>query len=611
MRRARGMMAALARSGMLLAGLVLGAASHASMLGPEGQPDLDRMIEQRPGSGDWLEVEELSQVVSLLRDDERGAAKQRLAAYLRSEPDDPRGWELSGVILMEEGKLESARQSFQRAISIDRGRINALGNLAVVLLLEGETERAEAGLRQTLALKPDHHLALAYLGWLEESRGRMDEAIELYERLIHDSGWDAADRITHTHLSLAGLYLRAGAFAEIEDLLEPRIDDGTLDSFPAAGVLLGIAFIEQGEPARARTVLDSASERLADDNPVYQLAMGALRWAEGDPDEAMARLAAVAETHPRYAVQAHVQRARIATASGNGDEAVDALTGALTAADRAAVPAILQTAVGLLVELGRQDAGARLIAGQLERHPEDARLHHAAAQLQVRLGREDDALATAETLVRLQPDGAQGHHFAGRIAEAAGEPERAEEHYRRAMDNDPGHLDAWVRLAALRTEQDDMEAAREILQQALDENPDSPALHFEQASVLDEMHRAGEANEHYRRVLEQVPDHYPSLNNLAMNLITEGGDPDEARELAARAHEAAPDQPWVTATYGWALLKSGEVDRAIALLSEAVEQDPEDGTLRYYLASAYEEKGQTEMAEEQFRRADELGYHVH
>jgi len=596
---------------VVVAGLVVGGALHASVLVPSERPEPDAIGGAGAASGDWVEVEGLQEVVRLLSSGERDAARQRLAQYLRDNPEDPRGWELSGVILMEQGKLEPARQSFQRAIVLDQGRVNALGNLAVVLLLEGETERAEAGLRQTLALDPDHHLALAYLGWLEQSRGRVERAIEAYERLVHDSDWQGAGRLTSIHLSLAGLYLRSGAFDEVVDLLEPGIDDAALDRLPGAGLLLGIAFIERGEPARARPVLERIRGRLARDNPVYALALGALAWAEGRPDEAMDQLADVAEEHPGHAVQAQVQRARIAAASGNADQAVDALHRALAAADRAAVPAVLHSGVELLVRHGRQEAGGRLVADQLERYPEDARLHHAAAQLQLRLERPAEALATAEALVRLQPDSARGHHFAGRIAEAAGEPARAEAHYRHAVDEEPAFIDSWTRLAALRTGAGEMEAATEVLERALTENPGNPVLHFELGTVLEARHRFDAANAHYRRVLQQAPDHLASLNNLAMNLLAEGGDKAEARELAARAHEIAPDDAVVSATYGRALLESGEVDRALELLENAVERAPRDGTLRYFLASAYEEKGRTERAQEEFRLADDLGYHVH
>jgi hypothetical protein len=92
----------------------------------------------------------------------------------------------------------------------------------------GETERAELGLRETLALNPMEPLALAHLGWLSEMRGNWPEAMQHYERLLASGA--LANQLTPFHVSLASLHLRHAAFEHVIRVLEPFRPEGVLVS---------------------------------------------------------------------------------------------------------------------------------------------------------------------------------------------------------------------------------------------------------------------------------------------------------------------------------------------------------------------------------------------
>jgi len=217
----------------LLAGLVLSSGTVRAIPMESGMPELRNVIpnlstlESDALDGDDARVEILQRIVDLLQENQHEQARQLLAEYLRRIPDDPAAWELSDTVLMAEGRFDVARQALQRSLSLQSGRISALSKLAVVLLYEGEIERAETGLREILALDPNDALSLGYLAWLEETRSRYPEAISLYERLLFGERW-TGDGLTQLHVSLAGLYLSAGAFQQVLDLLEPKLDDNAL-----------------------------------------------------------------------------------------------------------------------------------------------------------------------------------------------------------------------------------------------------------------------------------------------------------------------------------------------------------------------------------------------
>ncbi len=568
-------------------------------------PNLSMTLEPGAFEGDDAQVEMLTRIVGLLQDGDRDRARQFLAEYLRRIPDDPGAWELSGIILMEEGRFDVARQALQRSVALHPRRVSALSKLAVVLLQEGEIERAETGLRETLALDPNDTLSLAYLAWLEESRGRYPEAISLYERLLFGERW-TAEGLTQLHLPLAGLYLRTGAYRQALDLLEPGLDDNTLRALPAAGLIQGIALIEMRRVSDAKAVLERVEQVLPDDEPTLQLARGVLIWAEGDDDAAIAALQRVATQHPQLAMQADYQRARIEAARGNGDAAMQVMFDVARTAGPDAVPGIAHSLTELLLENDQRTHAQQSITRFLEQHPDHARLHYWAAESLRRMGDNNGALAAADRVIELQPAFQAPYHLAGLIARQSGNPEMAERYYRRALERDSNSLEAWISLAALNVERGSIDQALAALREGLEHTGQHPALLFEEASVLEALGETASANTNYRRILEQQPTHYPSLNNLALNLIALGGGSREALELATRAYELAGEEVQVQATYGWALLNAGQAQQALPLLESAVERAPDDGTMHHYLASAYEALGREDEARQHFLRASEL-----
>ena len=116
--------------------------------------------------------------------------------------------------------------------------------------------------------------------------------------------------------------------------------------------------------------------------------------------------------------------------------------------------------------------------------------------------------------------------------------------------------------------------------------------------------REDAAADRYRRTIAVEPDHWPSLNNLAV-ILTEEGDLDEALRLARRASELAPDEAAATDTLGQAMFRAGDPE-ARAVLARAVEQDPRGAIYRLHLARAEAAAGDVEAARMQAATALEL-----
>ena len=78
----------------------------------------------------------------------------------------------------------------------------------------------------------------------------------------------------------------------------------------------------------------------------------------------------------------------------------------------------------------------------------------------------------------------------------------------------------------------------------------------------------------YELVLKFEPDNIFALNNLAL-MYHAANDP-RSMTLATHLYEVAPDNPQHMDTYGWLLLETGEIERALALLKKATNSEPND-----------------------------------
>ncbi len=85
-----------------------------------------------------------------------------------------------------------------------------------------------------------------------------------------------------------------------------------------------------------------------------------------------------------------------------------------------------------------------------------------------------------------------------------------------------------------------------------------------------------------------------ALNNLAWEYF-QVGDP-RAEETARKAHELAPANAAVADTLGWIQVNTGKLEEGITLLRRAVELSNGRAQVRYHLAAALAQAGDTEEA---------------
>ncbi len=154
-----------------------------------------------------------------------------------------------GERALERGDAEQARARFERAVAADPGSVAARTALVRALVAEGETERAHEMLLPLLEREPPDAGALLEMARIDEARGDPAAARTWLERgLEHDPG-----RL-ELHAALARLTGPAprGLGSDPVGLADAHPYD------PRALVAAGEALLAQGQPGRARDLLESA-----------------------------------------------------------------------------------------------------------------------------------------------------------------------------------------------------------------------------------------------------------------------------------------------------------------------------------------------------------------
>ncbi len=305
-----------------------------------------------------------------------------------------------------------------------------LNNRGALFLKQGSPRRALNTLTQAVELAPDLPDAQFNIGLVQARLGRHDEAVAAFARAA-ELGFDQVDLHVAQGLSLRAQNRYAQAVAAF---------DRALQTMPLRADL----HLHRGEVLRAMGSLDSA---LASFDTAARLdtSLGA----------------------------AHRYRGELLAASGDQHEAALAYERAVRI-DPADVTALVGQAEALR-RLERFDAATAALQQALSRSPRNSRAHYILASVAEAGGDEHLAASARQNFQRLTE--ARRHFDQGQVYARRGQFDEADDELSRAIEVDPEFADAWLRLGALRLEDDRPQAAIETLLQVAALWPEHPEVH--------------------------------------------------------------------------------------------------------------------------------------
>jgi putative PEP-CTERM system TPR-repeat lipoprotein len=486
--------------------------------------------------------------LALLTHGNLGSGVKELERALETQPDDPQT--NLGLVLgyLGNGQFDKAYKAAERLKAARPGNAVSRDFMALALLGKGEAERAFSLLEQVQADNPGDPISGLLLASRAERQGKAGDARAMYNVILQHHPEQREAR-----MRLAQLERRTGNRERAQGLLRKAVENSP--EAPGPRSALARLHLEHGEAAAALDVAESGLQSRPD-HPGLLEAKGRAQLALERPSYAVETFRRLAKGSPESA-PSHLLLGKAYLQAGQPEKGREALEEAV-AADPEFAPARIILA-RLLLRQNRTDRAGEVIGGLREDYPDSPRVLDLAGELAFRKG---DAARAADLYGRAN-ERAPATRFVTRQATA--------------------QWAAGERTAALRT-----------LNQWLAEHPQDATARLALAQRYQGMGKREKARSAYRTLLDQNPENPVVHNNLAWLLREE--DPEKALSHADRARELAPESPEVLDTYGMLLLRKGEKAKAVRVLRRAVDARPKSPILRYHLAQALAEQGETGAA---------------
>ncbi len=587
----------------------------------------------------------LAQILLAFNEVEQAVTSTLAAAQLA--PEKLEVLTLEAVLAMRVGEMEKAKAKADKALQLDEDNGDAWIVLAAIARRDGDLETALERANEGRARDPENTRVLlfriALLGEMNknEELGRdlkqlvvlEPEAISYWEtlarwQLANESYGEATDTLrelselapddTDRQLDLVRLINRTqgreAAISELERLIELRKESDALGNLE-----LAMADIEMkgGDREAAKARLERILSEFSDNADVVGLARPALarlHIADNNIQTALTLIQEQLATDPSH-VRALTLRGRIRIEQERYDEAIRDLRAAEAeapddvetlrllavaherngsrdlAGDRlaAAVEAsehtpreVLAYARHLLMD-DRGDAAETVIQEALARRRGDLQLIQALARVKLR---NRDFSGVERIAQALQGNEATKDLGDRLLAAALAGQERYDETIEileagaEMSDNRGAYLSA---LVATHMRNDDLPAAKRLIEEALAENSrDDAALRLGATIALVEQ-KQDEAGEMFRRAVAAAPDR--AINHLSLFRYHSARGEQEVAERALRAGLDTTDSNILRLSLAMVLERSGRIDEAIAEYEALYASQPGSAIVANNLAS--------------------------
>jgi len=567
-------------AGMALAGLLLAACSQPLLKGPAPQPEAapqpvapqakapppEAVTAPLPQKKEPLSATLLYEVLLGEIAGQRGVMDVSAASYMEAalHSSDPRVAERALKIAVFGKQQDLALQAARRWVELAGDSMEARQALAALALRTGNQEEAleqfeylvehgrdeEGGpyhsMLVLLAREPDKQRALAVMEQLTARHPDDPEVYFAYARLaVHADDWALADRQVSEALRLRSdwtealiLQAQIGLKQEQGELARQRMQ-AALQRNPD-NVELRMAYarllvdLEQFEAARAEYA-QLLKQRPDDGQIVYSLALLALE--AGQLDEARGFFEKLIKLDYQTQ-QAYYYLGAIAEDQKRNKRAIDwylKVEGGDHWIEVQIRIARLQALEGDVAEARERVRALRMA------HPEQAqRLYLVEGEILTQVDRYKDAYSLYSGYLESQPDDPEILYARALVAERLDLLPQAEADFRAVLRQDPDNartLNALGYTLADRTQRYD--EALVLIEKALAQTPDDPAVIDSMGWVLFRLGRLEEARDHLQRAYDLTGD-----GEIAAHLgevLWAMGDRQAARALWEKARETAPD----------------------------------------------------------------------
>ena len=580
-----------------------------------------------------------------------GAAEAKLGKVVATFEQATLARRLLAETYLQVGKSDKSLAVLKPLLVGGKPDIHALTLAGYAYLQLGDIAHAEEMYSAVAKASPGNSEALTALALTDLAKGNVGPAFDALQSIVDKDPTIASD------LALISARMRRREFdAALKAIqnLERKAPGKPLTSF-----LMGNALVGQGNFDAARKAFEAALVINSNEVP-SAIALASLDDRQGRPDEALRRLDALIKANPTNApayaakvslltrqgakpsdIQAAIEAA-IRAAPNEPQPRLDKIAhfarmnevkpAALAAQEALAAmpndPSVLRAAGWALFSAGDRQQALSAFRRLVDVNPSSAESHMVLADLYGKLGDEAavaaslrraldlaprssevhrrligeanrvrdyrPALGAAKNIQKLYPNSAAGYLLEGDVESARKAWPKAIAAYRAALDKgDAGSRPQILVYSRLRTA-GAPGAADRFITEWLKSHPSDVGFIDHLGNIALLRNDYPKAEQWYREVLRLAPQSPAAMNNLAwlMSERSASGSVEMAEKALALSPGAAP----VMDTLAKALASEGNVQRAIAVQSDAIAAMPERHEYRLSLARLYARAGDKAQA---------------
>jgi cellulose synthase operon protein C len=260
---------------------------------------------------------------------------------------------------------------------------------------------------------------------------------------------------------------------------------------------------------------------------------------------------------------------------------------------------ILLDAASLSRTAGDMEGATWSLMKVLEDNPGSMPALIAMAEVQLVSGRLESAAETINTMIKFHPEAPSSYRLQADLAMAKGKFPQAIAGYKKSIAMG-GSQNVTLSLYRAYLLSGDVKSGVTFLEDTIKSMPkgnDSRGLKKYLAEGYMRLGDLNAAGATYEGLIDsglRDPDVY---NNLSMIRFKQGGE--GALELARKAHALQPDNPAISDSLGWILVKTGKPAQGLRYLRNANLRASSSKSIRYHIASALVDLGRNEEAQKE------------
>ncbi len=186
------------------------------------------------------------------------------------------------------------------------------------------------------------------------------------------------------------------------------------------------------------------------------------------------------------------------------------------------------------------------------------------------LGRLEPSIAAHERALEINPGLVQAHINLITLYARAGQIEKAEKHYHAAVADNPNLAESHFNYGLVLMGLERYAEAAVAFHQSLERNPFNADAHYNYALIIERAGRLAEAVAHYRQALENNPDHRLAHFQWARILVQQDKLTEAIEHLRQILTPEDDDTPRFTYALGMTWMGAGEKAKGIQSLREAL-----------------------------------------